>query len=172
MNIASAHYSTFVDLFDAKSRIAKALVESIFRRARYDIRPFRTEATALRIGREDLSPDFAVARVADAGGDFLLDVKYRTSVEQFVAMEVQRGDRSTLAMARRQWPALRFVLVTDRPEPHRSCFQALSPDQPLAGSPIHTVDLGEASELGIFPHNVADHEQLLRRIFGLLSEGR
>jgi hypothetical protein len=169
-DLAGAHYPTLVDLFDAKSRIAKALVESIFRRARFDIRPFHSEPAGLRIGREELSPDFTVTRAAEAGGDLLLDVKYRTSVEQFVAMEAQRGDRSTLSMARRQWPALRFVLVTDRPEAGRSCFQVVSADQSLAGAPIRTVDLGEAGELAIFPHNVGDHEQLLRRIFGLLGE--
>ena len=58
-----------MDLFDAKTRVSKALVESIFRRARYDIRPFRTESSTMRIGREDISPDFTVGRSSDAGGD-------------------------------------------------------------------------------------------------------
>ena len=155
-----------MDLFDTKTRVAKALVEAIFRRARYDIRPFRGEAPPLRVGREDLSPDFAVTRGDDAG-DFLLEVRYRTSVDQFVTMEMQRGERSTVAMARRQWPALRFVLVTDRPEPGRSCFQTLADDH---GDGIRTVDLASVSQLAIFDHNIADHEQLLRRIFALLSE--
>jgi len=59
--------------------------------------------------------------------------------------------------------------VTDRPEPGRSCFQAI----PLAawhpGEPFRTVDLVELKELRIFQHNVEDHEELIRRIFGLLS---
>ncbi|MBI3637219.1 MAG: hypothetical protein HY216_13580, partial [Candidatus Rokubacteria bacterium] len=47
-----------VDLLEAKSRIAEALVESIFRRARYRVRSFRADhstlhAPPLRIGRED-----------------------------------------------------------------------------------------------------------------------
>ena len=156
-----------MDLFDTKTRVAKALVEAIFRRARYDIQPFRNETPPMRIGREDLSPDFTVCRGAHAGGDFLLEVKYRTSVDQFVTMETQRGDRSTVAMARRQWPTLRFILVTDRPEAGRSCFQTLDDDH---GERIRTVDLASVSELAIFDHNIEDHEQLLRRIFALLTE--
>ena len=31
-----------MDLLEAKSRIAEALVESIFRRARYEVTPFRS----------------------------------------------------------------------------------------------------------------------------------
>jgi len=158
-----------VDLFDTKTRVAKALVEGIFRRARYDIQPFRIYTPPMRIGREDLSPDFAVSRGAPAGGDFLLEVKYRPSVDQFVTMETQRGDRSTVAMARRQWPTLRFILVTDRPEPGRSCFQAIDDDH-VAGERIRTVDLVKVSEFAIFDNNIEDHEQLLRRIFALLTE--
>ena len=158
-----------MDLFDTKTRVAKALVEGIFRRARYDIQPYRNETPPMRIGREDLSPDFAVCRGAPAGGNFLLEVKYRTSVDQFVTMEMQRGDRSTVAMARRQWPTLRFILVTDRPEAGRSCFQTLDPDH-VAGERIRTVDLASVSELAIFDNNIEDHEQLLRRIFALLTE--
>jgi len=159
-----------MDLFDAKTRVSKALVESIFRRARYDIRPFRTESCTMRIGREDISPDFTVGRSSDAGGDFLLEVKYRTSIEQFAMVETQRGDRSTLALAWRHWPAMRIVLVTDRPEPGRSCFQALPGPQAPRGEAVRTVDLGDVKELAIFPHNIEDHEQLLRRIFSLLAD--
>jgi hypothetical protein len=158
-----------VDLFDAKSRVAKALVESIFRRARYEVHPLRAEAGPLRIGGEDISPDFSVSR-HDGTGAILLAVWYRTSVRQFVTVETQRAERSTFALARRQWPALRFVLVTDRPEAGRSCFQALPVDQPLTGAAIQTADLVDAAELEIFSHNVGDHEQLLRRILRLLAE--
>ena len=37
------------------------------------------------------------------------------------------------------------------------------------GEPIQTLDLVELKELRIFPHNVEDHEELIRRIFALLS---
>jgi hypothetical protein len=159
-----------VDLFDAKSRVAKALVESIFRRARFDVHPLRAESAPRRIGGEDISPDFSVTRHDGEGGALLLAVWYRTSIEQFVSVETRRAERSTVALARRQWPTLRIVLVTDRPEPGRSCFQALLADEPLTGASIHTADLVEARELEIFSHNITDHEQLLQRILRLLAE--
>src|ERR671934_1711000 len=83
-----------MDLLEAKSRIAEALVESIFRRARYEVRPFRsTLSLPLRFGREDFSPDFRVTQTSPQGEerDFLIEVKYRPSIEQFVSVENQRG---------------------------------------------------------------------------------
>ena len=49
-----------MDLLEAKSRIAEALAESIFRRARYEVAQFKAGYSALRLGREDFSPDFRV----------------------------------------------------------------------------------------------------------------
>ena len=160
-----------MDLLEVKSRIAEALTESIFRRARYDVAPHRTQASPLRFGREDFSPDFRVSQASPEGGnrDFLVEVKYRPSVEQFISVENQRGERSILLMARRQWPSLYFVLVTERPEPSRSCFQAVAFETLRAGEPFRTVDLTEVKEFGLFPHNVEDHEELVRRIFALLT---
>jgi len=111
-----------MDLLEVKSRIAEALVESIFRRARYQIRPFRNPTSPLRFGREDFSPDFRVTAEAESAdeAEFLIEVKYRPSAFQFVSVENQRGERSIFYMARRQWPNLYFILVTDRPESGRS----------------------------------------------------
>ena len=160
-----------MDLLEVKSRVAEALVESIFRRARYRVEPFRHDETPpLRMGREDFSPDFAVRMPVETNREerWLLEVKYRSSVDQFMSVENQRGDRSVFHAARRQWPSLCFVFVTDRPLPGRSCFQALSfLDHPL-GKPFDTVALAEIERYGIFGHNIADHEELLRRIFALL----
>ena len=159
-----------MDLLEAKSRIAEALVESIFRRARYQIRPYRSDTAPLRFGREDFSPDFRIVPGPEsAAEDVLVEIKYRPSVAQFVSVEAQRGERSVFFLARRQWPALYFILVTDRPEPGRSCFQALRLGALRPGEPIQTLDLVELKELRIFPHNVEDHEELIRRIFALLS---
>jgi hypothetical protein len=160
-----------MDLLEAKSRIAEALVESIFRRARYEITPFRGSASPLRFGREDFSPDFRVTQANTDGTDrdFLLEVKYRPSVEQFISVENQRGERSIFLLARRQWPLLYFVMVTERPEPGRSCFQAVAFETLRSGEPFRTVDLTEVKEFGLFPHNVEDHEELVRRIFALLT---
>lgn len=160
-----------MDLLEAKSRIAEALVESIFRRARYEVAPFRTSGFSLRFGREDFSPDFRVSQTLDDGEthEYLIEVKYRPSVEQFVSVENQRGERSIFLLARRQWPNLYFVLVTERPEPGRSCFQAISFGTLRAGEKFRTVELAEIKEFGLFAHNVQDHEELVRRIFGSLT---
>ena len=160
-----------MDLLEAKSRIAEALVESIFRRARYDVASFRTTAFGLRFGREDFSPDLRVSQTLDDGErrEFLIEVKYRPSLEQFLSVENQRGERSVFLLARRQWPNLYFVLVTERPEAGRSCFQAVPFNTLRPGEPFRTVDLTELKEFGLFPHNVQDHEELARRIFSSLA---
>jgi hypothetical protein len=161
-----------MDLLEVKSRIAEALVESIFRRARYQIRPFRNNTSPLRFGREDFSPDFRVSSETEGdngGGEFLVEVKYRPSAYQFVSVENQRGERSIFYMARRQWPNLYFILVTDRPEAGRSCFQAIAFGSMKPGEAFRTVDLVELKELRIFQHNIEDHEELIRRIFSLLT---
>jgi len=161
-----------MDLLEAKSRIAEALVESIFRRARYEVTPFRSGSSLpLRFGREDFSPDFRITQTTPEGEErnFLIEVKYRPSVEQFISVENQRGDKSVFHMARRQWPALYFVLVSERPDHGRSCFQAVVFETVRSGEPFRTLDLTEIKELGLFPHNVEDHEELVRRIFELLT---
>jgi hypothetical protein len=160
-----------MDLLEVKSRIAEALVQSIFRRARFDVVPFKTSTSPLRLGREDFSPDFKVSQASPEGGDrdFLIEVKYRPSVEQFISVENQRGDRAIFLLARRQWPSLYFLLVTERPEPGRSCFQAVVFETLRPGQPFRTVDLAELKEFGLFAHNIEDHEELVRRIFELLT---
>ena len=156
-----------MDLLQAKSRIAQALVESVFRRAQYHVSPFPS-GQPLRFGREDFSPDLVVRAKDGASVDRLLVVKYRPHLDQFLGVESQRGDRSVFSMMRRQWPGVWVVLVTDRPDPGRSCFQALSAEGHAPGVPIRTVDLADVPEFGIFAQNVEDHEALVRSIIGML----
>ena len=161
-----------MDLLEVKSRVAEALVESIFRRARYTVEPFQRDSTApLRMGREDFSPDFAVRMPTAVNREehWLLEVKYRSSVDQFLSVENQRGDRSLFHMMRRHWPSLYFILVTERPETGRSCFQALAFETVRFGEPFRMLDLIEMKEFGLFPHNLEDHEALTRRIFNSLT---
>jgi hypothetical protein len=67
-----------MDLLETKGRIAEALVESIFRRARYDVAPYKTDQALLRFGREDFSPAFRVSqRVDGEDRSYLIAVKYR-----------------------------------------------------------------------------------------------
>jgi hypothetical protein len=159
-----------MDLLEAKSRIAKALVESIFRRARYTVSRFRSDEKPLRFGRESFTPDFLVQWEAEPRAAFPLEVKYRPFLEQYLAVERQRGDRSVFALARRQWPELRFILVTDRPQPGRSCFQVLAAGADDPADRFSTVDLSDLWELRIFRHNVEDHERLVQSIIELLSD--
>ena len=160
-----------MDLLEARSRVAEALVESIFRRARFRVDPFHNEHPPLRVGREDFSPDFRAVQKLEDGTEraVLVAVKYRPSIEQFLSVESQRGDRSVFLLARRQWSSLYFVLVTDRPEPGRSSFQAIALGAHHAGQPFRAVDLIDQAELMIFPNNVEDHDVLGRRIFDLLG---
>ena len=159
-----------MDLNEVKDRVAAALVESIFRRARYEVQPFRREGGSPRGVREDFAPDFLV-RVPDSAGapPIPVGVRYHPQIEQFLAVEAQRGARSVLQLARRQWPDLYVVLVTERPEPGRSCFQAAPLSALAPGAAWRPADLADVEELGLFAHNVADHEALIRRIFALLS---
>src|SRR5437867_1894648 len=107
----------------------------------------------------------------DTGEDqeYLVAVKYRPSAGQFISVENQRGERSIFNMMRRHWPTLYFVLVTERPEAGRSCFQALSFETIRQGEPFRMVDLIELKEFGVFAHNVVDHEPLARRTLTSLT---
>src|SRR5947207_468213 len=154
-----------MDLLEAKSRIAEALVESIFRRARYDVAPFRREKSSpLRFGREDFSPDFRISQRLDAGEEheYLVEVKYRPSAGQFISVENQRGARSLFHMMRRHWPQLYFILVTERPDEGRSCFQALAFETVRQGEPFRLVDLIEVKEFGLFAHRSEEHTSELQ----------
>ena len=163
-----------MDLYEAKDRVAVALVESIFRRARYRVQPYHPDPSEVRFVREDFAPSFTAVLSAEDGTEraFLLDVAYRPFVEQFMGLENQRRASSIFVLARRHWPSLRSVLVTDHPERGRSRFQAVVVGDLRSDPLISTVDLTEADELGIFRHNVEDHEELLERIFAMLLTDR
>jgi hypothetical protein len=160
-----------VDLHETKERVAVALVEAIFRRAGYGLRRFSCEVIS-RLAPDEFTPSFQASGPNGQGskGEFPVGVFYRPFLEGYIALENQRRQSSIFTLARRQWPGLRLVLVTDHPEPGRSCFQALVGDEP--GSTIKTVDLAGLPELAILPHDAADYEDLLVRIFGALSADR
>jgi hypothetical protein len=164
-----------VNLLEIKGHIAVALVESIFRRAGFALAPVIHPETAPRQGREDLVPDFQAALPAAAGSAAeaarVIEVRYRPQVGQYLLIESQRGPHSLFTVAKRQWPALVFVFVTDHPEPGRSCFQVVDLRLWAAGSAITALDLHAHAELRIFRQNVEEHEALLRRMFALLTGG-
>ena len=161
-----------MDLLEVKNRVAEALVESIFRRARYTIIPVKpSTASGARAWREEFAPHLVVKKETERQVlELPISVKYRVQISQYLAIEQQRGPKSTFHMAWRQWPDLRFIFVSERPEPGRSCFQVVQPGDGRSIDLIHTTDLADQTELEIFRHNVEDHEELVRRIFLLLSE--
>ncbi len=163
-----------MDLLDIKGRIAQALVESIFRRAGFTLTPVGPRESSPRLGREELVPDFFAARVPpdDRPPDTparLVEVRYRPQIAQYLAIEGQRGLQSIFAHAKRQWPGLMFVFVTDHPEAGRSCFQALDLEPWTSGDRVTALDLFDHKGLDIYRQNVEEHEALARRIFALLS---
>jgi hypothetical protein len=164
-----------VDLLEIKGRIAVALVESIFRRAGFALDPAAPVESPPRHGREPLVPDFRIRRPAPDGGaagpSRVVDVRYRPQVGQYLAIETQRGLQSVFTVAKRQWPELMFVLVTDHPEPGRSCFQVVDLAPWVVGQPVTAQDLHAHGDLEVFRHNVEEHEVLLRRMFALLTGG-
>ena len=164
-----------MDLLEIKGRIAVALVESIFRRAGFALAPVVHPEVSPRHGREDLIPDFQVILPAPADGAAgpprAVEVRYRPQVGQYLLIESQRGPHSLFTVARRQWPGLLFVFVTDHPKPGRSCFQVVDLESGAGGSDATSVDLHAHDGLRIFRQNVDEHETLLRRMFALLTGG-
>jgi hypothetical protein len=164
-----------VDLLEIKGRIAVALVESVFRRAGFTVAPAPTAEPVPRQGREDLVPDFQATLPPDPGGPApapcIIDVRYRPQVSQYLLIEAQRGPHSLFTVAKRQWPSLVFVFVTDHPEAGRSCFQVVDLGPWSIGSAVTALDLHAHDALRIFRQNVEEHEALLRRMFTLLTGG-
>jgi len=164
-----------VDLLEIKGRIAVALVESIFRRAGFTLAPAIALETSQRLGREDLIPDFqaTLPSVADAAARTacVVEVRYRPQVGQYLLIEGQRGPHSLFVVAKRHWPTLVFVFVTDHPEPGRSCFQVVDLALWTTGGAVTAQDLFDHEGLRIFRQNVEEHEALLRRMFSLLTGG-
>jgi hypothetical protein len=163
-----------VNLLDVKARIGVALVESIFRRAGFHLVPVAPREALPRGGREDVVPQFAAVRPGPAAGappglQRPIEVRYRPQVTQYLAIEDQRGAQSVLVQAKRMWPALSFVFVTDHPEADRSWFQVLDLEEWAPGGPVRAVDLHAHPGLDIYRHNVEEHEILARRIFALLT---
>jgi hypothetical protein len=160
-----------VDLNETKERVAVALVETLFRRAGYAVHRVAADRTR-RLAPEDLTPSFYVS----AGGlfeppaDVPVGVLYRPFVQPYVALENQRRQSSMYALARRQWPGFHLVLVTDHPEPGRSCFQAVVAAG--AGAALTTVDLARMPQFPLRPQDTALYEDLLQRIYAMLSADR
>jgi len=158
-----------------KGRMAEALVEAVFKRARYTVARVgrETQMPALvRSGRTEFIPDFMVWRALE--GPSLghhsyrlvaIEVKYRADLEDYLC----RDSPSRSAEVAQQWPELYEILVTDRPEGGRSCFQAIQVSALQAGTMPVTLDLHQVSGLDIFRRTVEEYEGLVREIFPILG---
>lgn len=170
-----------VDLSNIKGRIAEALVESIFRRAEFKMTRFGRESDLrgmLKTGKDEtFSPDFLamkeLAGKQDARGVYqthMIEVKYRSNLVRYLMEEKKHGKKSFLVAAKERWPNLCLVFVTDHAGEDRSCFQALELSTFEPGKFLRTVDLHEIKRFDLYRQNVQQHEELAKKIFGLLAE--
>ena len=158
-----------------KGRMAEALVEAVFKRARYTVARVGGEThmpALVRSGRTEFIPDFVVWRALDAPSLghhsyrlVAIEVKYRADLADYLC----RDSPSRSAEVAQQWPELYEILVTDRPEGGRSCFQAIQVSALQAGTMPVTLDLHQVSGLEIFRRTVEEYEGLVREIFPILG---
>jgi hypothetical protein len=166
-----------MDVNDLKGRMAEALVESIFRRAGYRVARVGRESHVhelVKVGRGDFSPDFLVWKQVPSNGAaepvllhrlLALEVKYRSNLPEFVRTRID----SLVAQVGDQWPELYCILVTDKPEDGRSCFQVLDLKNHTPGRIAAVANLHEISTLDIFKTTVQEYEGLVKDIFALLN---
>jgi len=158
-----------------KGRMAEALVEAVFKRAKYTVARVgrETQMPALvRGGRAEFMPDFVVWRALDEPSLghhsyrlLALEVKYRADLADYLC----RDSPSRSAEVAQQWPELYEILVTDRPEGGRSCFQAVHVSAlPVGVTPV-TLDLPLVPGLDIYRKTVEEYEGLVREIFPILG---
>src|SRR5262245_57085448 len=138
-----------------KGRIAEALVENILNQAGYNVCRLGRESQMqylLKTQRSEFLPDFLVWKELECPTEPIrhhrllsVEVKFRSDLKEYL----RPREIDELVQEGVKWPELYLVLVTDRPDRGRSCFQLLDlrefdPDTPLA-----TMDLHEARALGI-----------------------
>ena len=94
-----------------------------------------------------------------------IEVKYRSNVDDFL----RRFGPELLSYMGEGWPELYVVIVTDRPEPDRSCFQLLDICRLAPDKTLETTDLHTASELGISQTTCEEYEDLIRGVFSNIA---
>jgi len=158
-----------------KGRMAEALVEGVFKRARYSVARVGRETqmpALIRTGRTEFIPDFVVWRALDEPSLghhsyrlLAIEVKYRADLADYL----RRGSPSWSADVAQQWPELYEIIVTDRPAPGRSCFQAFHVSAWSDAAPPDTLDLHLVPGLDIYRRTVEEYEGLVRAIFPILG---
>jgi hypothetical protein len=158
-----------------KGRMAEALVEGIFKRAQYTVARVGRETqmpALMRTGRAEFMPDFVVWRALDEPSLghhsyrlLAIEVKYRADLEEYL----RHDSPSRSPEVAQQWPELYEIIVSDRPEPGRSCFQAVHVSALPDGLPAITRDLHRVPDLDIYRKTVEEYEGLVREIFPILG---
>jgi hypothetical protein len=156
-----------------KGRMSEALVEGIFKRAQYMVARVARETQVGALMRTGQSvPDFVVWRALDEPSlghrSYLLlaiEVKYCTSLEDHLRREPPARSPEVAL----QWPELYEILVTDRPEPGRSCFQVVHASILPPVAPPTTLDLHLVPGLDIYRRTVEEYEGLVREVFPILG---
>jgi hypothetical protein len=160
------------DIDRLKGRMAEALVEAIFKRAQYVVArvAHETQVSALRRPGHGVS-DFVAWKPLDDPSLghrsyhlLAIEVRYCARLEDHLRRET--ADRSPEVAL--QWPELYEILVTDRPEPGRSCFQAIH----AWAAPAPPLDLHLIPGLDIYRRTVEEYEGLVREVFPLLGSRR
>lgn len=161
------------DVNRLKDRMSEALVEGIFKRAQYMVARVARETQVSALMRTGHGvPAFVVWKALDDPSMghrsyrlLAIEVKYCPRLEDYLRRETAAHSPEVTL----QWPELYEILVTDRPETGRSCFQALHVSILPPAVPPGTLDLHLVPGLDIFRRTVEEYEGLVREVFPLLG---
>jgi hypothetical protein len=156
-----------------KGRMAEALVEGIFKRAQYMVARVARETQVSALMRTGQSvPDFVVWKALDEPSlghrSYLLlaiEVTYCANLDDYLHRETPARSPEVAL----QWPELYEILVTDRPEVGRSCFQAVHVSILPPAAPPSSLDLHLVPGLDIYPRTVEEYEGLVREVFPIIG---
>jgi hypothetical protein len=149
-----------MDVDDLRRHIARVLVEGLLRRAGF--RSARVAPVASAAHPDTLLVWKEMPR-EEPLRMLTMTVSYCPDVERALTANAA-GSRAASA----ERPDYRIV-VTDRPAPGRACFQAVAHASPRSDTSSATVDLHELRALGMDRKAVEEHEELVRRLFPVLS---
>src|SRR6185503_6396843 len=161
------------DVNQLKGRMAEALVEGIFKRAQYMVARVARETKVSALMRTGQSvPDFVVWKALDEPSpghrSYLLlaiEVKYCPNLDDYLRREMPARSPEVAL----QWPELYEILVTDRPELGRSCFQAVHVSILPPAAPPSSLDLHLVPGLDIYRRTVEEYEGLVREVFPIIG---
>lgn len=122
-------------------------------------------------GKDEFLPDFMVRRAVERPGSdrplhqlIPIEVKYRHDLKRFF-----RREAADFFESAKRWPELCLVLVTERPDEGRSCFQVL---QGADEASLTSTDLERVLVLDIYRSTVVEYGHLAKKLFDLLAESR